>query len=404
MNAMTDIDYSGTLAGVNPKVLLLATYAWPVAARLIAGFADCGLDVDILCPLGHAARGSSRIGRVFSYYALTSRRSLRAAIASSRPALIVPCDDRAVLELLALYDESKRDRESPLAALIERSLGNPKILPMLMSRAEFIAFARDLGIAAPELRAVGSERDLSRAIGEIGMPLVMKRDHTTGGTGVHVTRSRDDAMATFRDWSRHDAGISVQRFIDGRPATTSLAAWKGKLLAANHFDVLETERPFGPSSVVRRIDSDEMTAAAERIAGAAGLSGLFGLDYMRGRDGAVHLIEINTRATTTGSLAFGAGNDLLAALAGCMPGGRSAARAPSIRGDVVALFPYELLRDPQSAHLKTAYHDIPTSDRGVKASLLVELERRRMLRAVRRFVKRMMSRAAAVAIVQKSPL
>ena len=68
---------------------------------------------------------------------------------------------------------------------------------------------------------------------------------------------------------------------------------------------------------------------------------------------------MNPRATQVGHLALGIGHDLAAAL-------YSAATAKEIRearsmtaNRTIALFPQELMRDPNSPFLQSAYHDIP---------------------------------------------
>jgi hypothetical protein len=101
-----------------------------------------------------------------------------------------------------------------------------------------------------------------------------------------------------------------------------------------------------------------MQEAARRIAARFGLSGLYGLDYMRAEDGQVRLLEINPRATPTSHLALGPEHDLLAALLSAA--GHPRLDRPAVtRGGRIALFPQEWRRDPQSPHLATAYHDLP---------------------------------------------
>jgi len=92
------------------------------------------------------------------------------------------------------------------------------------------------------------------------------------------------------------------------------------------------------------------------------------MDFIRDASGAVHLIEINPRATQGGTLAFGKGRDLPAALAACIA--PAAGMRPAIPNDLVALFPREWQRDPASPYLKSAFHDVPWDDPAVLLAAL----------------------------------
>jgi predicted ATP-grasp superfamily ATP-dependent carboligase len=151
------------------------------------------------------------------------------------------------------------------------------------------------------------------------------------------------------------------------------------VLASVHMDVLATERDTGPSCVVKRVDSEYMSDAAEKIAGHYQLSGLHGLDYIRDAAGEVHLLEINPRATGISYLPLGPHGDLLASLAGCISDGRVEDRSPAIIKDIIAFYPQEIVRDPESIYLNTAHHDIPVDDPAVM-QILAKSARRALAR------------------------
>jgi hypothetical protein len=102
-----------------------------------------------------------------------------------------------------------------------------------------------------------------------------------------------------------------------------------------------------------------MAAAAEAVAATFQLSGLFGLDYMRDAAGRVHLLEMNQRATPTMHLSLE--QDLPASLLRAA-GFAARSRPPVTDKREIALFPREWLRDPTSAWLTRAYHDVPWDD------------------------------------------
>jgi hypothetical protein len=370
---------------MTPRILLATTVTWPGPARLAAAFSAAGCVLDAWCPRSHPLRASRFLGRLFAHDPHSAVASLRGAVERSEPDLVVPCDDVAVSHLLAVHASAG---EQAIASLVERSLGSLRSYPVMMNRSAFIGAARDLGAAAPETVAVDDAQAFEAALARWTFPLVIKRDRTTGGEGVRIARSSAEVRSLVRRWASLRSSVSLQKFVSGHPATTAFAAWQGQVLATIHADVLETERVNGPSCVVRRVESAEMTRMAGLIAAHFGLSGLHGLDYLRARDGTLQLLEINPRATALCTLAFGPGHDLPAALAGALAGHAISARAPAIGGDLVAFYPQEWIRDPGSRYLRSAFHDIPRDDPGVQRILARRARWSRLRRRMRESLDR----------------
>jgi Carbamoyl-phosphate synthase L chain, ATP binding domain len=369
------------------RILLTTTVDWPTTARLLAAFAKAGALADALLPGGHVAARSRFLRERFFYDPLFPLASLRRALDDAEPDLVIPCDDRALAQLLRLPERYR--------PLLDRSLGRRAAYRLLASRSDSIAAARTLGIAAPQTIAVRTEQDLPAALGDVGLPAALKIDGAWGGDGVAIVHNEEQARAAWRRLGqapsrarsaaravlRRDAhflrhvlrppvpSVSVQAFVPGTAATTTFACWQGKVLAASHMDVLETVRPRGPASVLRRIEDADMEQAAVRLATHFGLSGLHGLDFVRDGAGRPHLIEINARATQASALTLGAGHDLAAALLGCVaPGTRE---SPALTTNpVIALFPQEWRRDPASRWLHEAYPDVPWDDEAVLVACL----------------------------------
>lgn len=342
-------------------VLLATTMDWPFAAQLAGAFAGAGAKVEALCPEGTMLARSRYPVRVHRHHALIPKASLQKAVAAAKPDLIIPCDD--------------------LAAEVLRSFRGGEDLA---SRHAFLLRAAKAGAPAGKTIALTQEGLLDEALRAFGLPLVLKCDHSWGGDGVAIAHTMEDARAAFhrfghssrlrnliravRRGERHfltralspvPPVISAQRFIDGHPATSSIACWKGAVVAAHHFDVLGTSGATAPACVIARRDCAAMEASAQIIVREFHLSGLFGLDYMRDAKGDVHLLEINARATPSAHLMLK--QDLPAALlkAAGLP---SRARAPMTDKNEIAIFPREWLRDPASPWLRCAYHDVPWDD------------------------------------------
>jgi hypothetical protein len=111
---------------------------------------------------------------------------------------------------------------------------------------------------------------------------------------------------------------------------------------------------------LRWIDNVDMSAAAEKIVRRLKLSGLHGFDFvLEAQSGNPYLIEMNPRATQVGHLTLGPGRDLASALYTALSGIETEAAPKVTDKDTIALFPQEWLRDPASAFLQSAYHDVP---------------------------------------------
>jgi hypothetical protein len=372
---------------MSASILLVTSFDWTRAERLAGAFAQAGAQVDALFPAGHPIAQSQYLRQGFGYRALAPLAAMREAITESGPDLIIPCDDRASAQMVALYREAGGWER----ALIARSLGAPDLYDGLTARTSFIAEAAQAGAPVAETFEVATRAALDKILGATGFPAVIKSDHSCGGEGVVVVQDRSDAQQAFaklaprpsrlrqliRALKRRDPhflhsalkprtpGVSVQRFITGHPATSNIACWQGKVLAANHFDVVLTQRPCGPASVILPRACAAMDDAARAIARRFQLSGLHGLDYIRDRDDRVHLLEINPRATPTAHLAFGPGHDLCAALLGAL--GFSPVSRPAVPPGPIALFPQEAIRDADSHWLadgfkNKAFHDVPWDD------------------------------------------
>ena len=280
---------------------------------------------------------SRYLNRAHSYRALSPLRSIRKAIACAKPDLVIPCEDRAALLLAQPPRAAARKRRRCWNA----RWGRPIAIPSLYDRRNFIAEAAKAGVLAAGMLPAPDEAALCSAIASLGLPLVIKSDASWGGEGVVIARNKAEARARLAAPEPHAVArwrelarmvrrrdlhflasalhprrpvIGLQRFIPGRPATSSLLCWQGQVLAANHFDVEVTQSDRGPATVVSRRDCAQMQDTARRVARHFGLSGLIGLDFIRDTNDQVHLLEINPRANPTSHLALGPRHDPCGAL------------------------------------------------------------------------------------------
>lgn len=373
---------------MNPTVLVATTERWFPTARLAMTLRNAGFAVKAVCPSGHPVNKTGVAQRIYGYDGLRPQTSFAAAIAAAKPDLIVPGDDLSTRHLHQLH-QNELDRKgagAELCVLIERSLGAPESFPIVFARTRFMDLAQGEGVCAPKTEVITGRDDLKKWADRAGLPIVLKSNGTSGGDGVRIVHTMAQAERALRTlaaprnlaravkrtildrdstllWPsvlRRRAVVNAQAFIAGREATSAIACWNGAVLASLHFEVVNKVRSTGHATVLRVIENDEMSKAAERIVRGLKLSGLHGLDFMlEAQTGKAHLIEINPRATQVVHLTLGPGRDLAAALYAAVCG-ETVSPAPKVtESDVIALFPQEWIRDPASPFLSSGYHDVP---------------------------------------------
>jgi hypothetical protein len=377
----------GFAASDPPRVLVAVSVDWFFAARIAEDFANAGFHVEAICPSTNVLSALSSVKAHHAFRGLAPLRALSRAIVDGRPDLIVPCDDRVVAQLQHLYEASSADdpRSQLLRSTIVRSLGAAESFPITRSRSAFIQTARSLDLAAAETSRVADRKVLHHWLVEHGLPAVLKTDGSWGGLGAAVADTPEDALKALALLSaprllralkrlvvNHDRGIldnllrsprpavNIQSYVRGRPANVAVACWRGEVLATVAVEAVCTDGELGASTVVRTIQNDEINHAAERIVKHLNLSGLCGFDFIIDADqGLAHLIEFNPRATPTYHLNTGGAGSPFTALAERV-GGKGVEPSPQFPpGALVALFPGELARDPDSAYLQSAHHDVP---------------------------------------------
>ena len=159
---------------------------------------------------------------------------------------------------------------------------------------------------------------------------------------------------------RRGPGVILQRFVSGRPADAAVACWRGEVLTELCVEAVRTDGPRGPVSVVRTLDHPEMSSAVRRLARRFELSGLCGFDFLMDAEGAAWLVGINPHATPTCHLTAADGVEPASALRARLLDRPRPRRAPTSSGELIALFPQEMARDPDSAFLHFARHDVPS--------------------------------------------
>ena len=267
----------------------------------------------------------------------------------------------------------------------------------------------------PDTYQIRSESDIAHWSFRDSGPAVMKLDGSSGGHGVRVVHSEMEALAAFRAfikpvptvvrWKRHfincdplafwqaraqyPVRVSLQRFIPGRPANAMFACWRGEVLGLVAVEVLASQGQNGAGTIVRFIQSAQITDMARRLAARLGLSGFHGLDFiLEEATNIPFLIELNPRCTQIGHLGVQNQGDLLGTFCRSLGSEVVDRSEPSMGGKIVAFFPQAIAWNPDSPYFDQSHQDIPWRQPTLVRELLRETwpERRWPLRLYRKLI------------------
>jgi carbamoylphosphate synthase large subunit len=316
---------------------------------------------------------------------------------SVSPAIVIPCDDRAVYHLHELHLRARRQGPSGqyMVKTIENSLGPPETYPIVGDRYKLIQAASEEGVRVAATRTLHTLDDLEEWQSAQTGPCVLKADGTEGGYGVRIAYSPDEARKSFhqltrllaarrvfkrsivnRDpfwlrlwWRQARPTVVVQRYIQGRPANCAVVCRQGRVLAGIAVEVVCASGPTEPASVVRVVNHAEMISAAERIARRLHLSGFFGLDFIINcENGAAHLIEMNPRITPQCHLRLGSCRDMVGALIAEWSEKPVVETPPVTLNDMIAYFPQAW--SVGNELFQSSFQDVPSDEPELVQELL----------------------------------
>jgi hypothetical protein len=380
-----------------PVLLVSTATRWLGTARIPRWLAKAGFEVSLLAPRNSLAETSSHIAR---FAPLPDNAStlqwvvaFAATVKATAPRIVLPCDDMSFRLLAALVvtppEGMQPALQLQLAALIRDSLGDPAHYLTSVDKTLLPAAAAGLGVRVPANAVVASLQDAEAFAGEHGYPMVLKRSHGFAGEGVALCADRAELAAAWAEFSRPDpleldgrAGVRLlcQAHIPGPVRLQGVAAWNGEVLAGFAREKIVCHPPpKGPSTVTRYLRAPEIREFSERLVRGFGMKGLFAFEYIaHERTGEAYLIE-TSRRVTPGTYTGGLINvDLCAALYGALNGTPSTSRRNLDEGEehVLAHFPQEWLRDPDSAYLRDCRVDAPWDEPELfEAMLALRLER-----------------------------
>lgn len=348
---------------MSPRVALVVRSNREGVARLPQALRAAGMHVTLFAAAGSFPAATShrdalflmrspsaaplRLLEALRFLWRMQRATPRMAIAGCEPAL------RYFFRLDEFMRSTRLDRVLPRAAAgIRAGLPARATFRELLSRASMSELAARCGIATPPWATAADTAAVSTLAREHGFPVIVKRDLTCAGVGVTCC---GDASALAAALATTPGDGIVQAFLRGTPAMQAAVALNGRLLdTAGWAKERCFPEPYGPSSIVSRIEQPSMVEAARKFAEETLFNGFFSLDFVVS-EGSPRLIEVNPRPTPVCHLG-GLSHTLCLALGG-LPS--RAAPMPPAR---IAIFPQELRRNPASADDPDLAHDIPADD------------------------------------------
>ena len=364
---------------LGPKVLIIGIQPTELAARFAIEISKVGCRIAAVYPVGHFLQKTAVVEQKYILSPLAPLECIENAIQGWLPQFLICGDDLAVRALHLIYQRACSDlsrKRVGIADVIEASLGSHLYFSST-EKSALMQYAPTIGIRCPATKMIADTTDLRNTLKQIQYPIVFKLDGTSAGTGVRVARDEQQAWVAYFElkkqsqrWFTPPLGfgwigltglkrLAIQEFVDGVSANRAIFCWKGEVVVGVSAEVIESSYETGPSTVVRIIDHPQLATVTDRLAESLQLSGFCGFDFIIDSSGEALLIEINSRITPTAHLFTD--EDLLAAMAAKLTAAVVRPRT-KVTKSVIALFPHEWMRDPDSEYLRLAYHDVPWND------------------------------------------
>jgi biotin carboxylase len=352
--------------------ILCASPRWTAAARTAAALTRHGAEICVVAPPDSiVSRTRYKVADVLLPFDRMNRllpAIMRTLAEDFGAHSVLAGDDLAFTALAKLVERMDAlGLSESTQSLLRRSMPETPVAKLIARDSDFIAAQHARRCPPPPLVANPSAADAVRFAADVGFPVLVKRDGYAAGMG--VTQCEDQAQLAAALEAAPAGGCVVQKFVQGATYGVTVSGVKGRAMAAFSFLKHTVAMRFGPTSVAKFERRDDILIQSREIFEECGLNGFAGFDYMIDADGRAHLIEINPRIMPTGHFGDCFGVDLAAAfLAGVRARDAQPAKPPT--HEFVALFPAEWMRDPESPHLASAYHDVPWDDPPLLAAMI----------------------------------
>jgi predicted ATP-grasp superfamily ATP-dependent carboligase len=236
--------------------------------------------------------------------------ALLAVLEQSSARLLVPAHDGSI--------EALRGRRTELERRVALPLASEAALAIAVSKAKTLALAAEIGIAIPRSVPTSAPDDVPTALGEVGLPAVIKPERSWVELDGGGLRLSSEAVSTVDEAKRSVEGMLsvggralIQQWLPGRREAVSLFYARDRFWA-RLAQVSHREWPVlgGVSVLCETIPLlPDITEQSERLVRAIDLEGCSMVEFRRDEAGRPVLMEVNPRMGGSVGLAISAGVD-----------------------------------------------------------------------------------------------
>ena len=161
--------------------------------------------------------------------------------------------------------------------------------------------AQELGITIPGTRQFTNIDDLYRSVPEMQFPVFLKMRAAAAGVGLKKCDTPEELTESYKQFveayrlSPQDYPL-VQNFVPGEDfCYTTLFDHGRKIASMTYHNIRAFPRGTGAGALRETVDLPEADEAAMRLLSHLSWHGIAQLDFRKGHDGRVYLIELNPR-------------------------------------------------------------------------------------------------------------
>ncbi len=216
---------------------------------------------------------------------------------------------------------------------------SPAAIAMAEDREQFDALLESLGISRPRGRAVRSVTDAHEVANLVGYPVLVRPSFVLGGRAMEIVYSSDQLDRFYAEAEDANPGqpVLVDKYILGKEAEVDVISDGVDTFVPGIMEHIERagihsgdSMAVYPAISLSEPVQAQMVLSACKIARALGVHGLMNIQFVIDSDGAVHVIEVNPRASrTVPYLSKITGIPMVELATKCMMGGTLAAEGYS---------------------------------------------------------------------------
>lgn len=174
---------------------------------------------------------------------------------------------------------------------------------------------RQAGVTIPRQRSADTDADLRLAVGELGLPIIVKGTRGRGGNATHICGSFAEAVVAAAEVRERGTRPFAQAYIDGPTYLAGGLFDHGRPLRFySGAKTVQFPSRVGPAAEIVSTDDPALTDTALRVFAIADVTGLASIDLIRDARGTFQFLELNPRPWGSIGAASDADVDLFGAL------------------------------------------------------------------------------------------